>query len=261
MVSIQDHVNELVRQDWKTSEGPMRLCHKLDAADFSGACLPANVRVLMERLVADGGSPATAGGNLNRAFVESVFDHLVMPRKLRESIRAVNKVLNETDVRDLHRARLVAQAAGFLSVRKKRFQPTRKGVKHLAPEQAGEFYREIFIAYFRRYNLGYDVYHREFPVLQTILPVTLWRIDAELRDWMPVQGLASRILLPIPLRDLRDAATDFLSEDQYLVGYIYEPLRRMGLLETDLPEESCFGIDEKNRIKTSRLWRKFLWFD
>lgn len=201
------------------------------------------------------------GGNLTRAFVESVFECLCIPPSWRGTIRAVNKVLNEKDVWDLHRARLVAQAAGLLVFRKKRFQPTKKGLKLLAAEQAGEFYREIFRAYFQRYNLGYDIPHCEFPGIQATMPAILWRMDTEVRDWTPVAGLASRILLPVPLLSLREAATDYMNEDTYLVGYVYYPLYRMGLLETDVSEESTFGIREGNRIKTTGLWRKFFWFD
>ncbi len=120
---------------------------------------------------------------------------------------------------------------------------------------------EIFRAYFQRYNLGYDMPHREFPGIQATMPAILWRMDTEVRDWTPVAGLASRILLPVPLRNLQDAATDYMNEDPYLAGYVYYPLYRMGLLETDVSEGSPFGIREENRIKTTGLWRKFLWFD
>jgi hypothetical protein len=158
-----------------------------------------------------------------------------MPQSWRETIRAVNKVLNETDVYDLHRACLVAQA--------------------------GEFYREIFLAYFQRYNLGYDMPHREFPGIQATMPAIVWRMDTEVRDWTPVAGLASRILLPVPLCNLQDATTDDMNEDSYLVGYVTYPRYGMGLLETDVSEGSPFGIREENRNKTTGLWRKVLWFD
>lgn len=239
----------------------MRLCHKLDAADYAEASLPANVRILLERLVAEGGSPATTKGNLNRALIEGLFENLRMPATWRKMIRGVNKVLNETDVFDLHRARLVAEMAGLLALRKKRFAPTGRGLKLLAPDQAGEFYRAIFLGYFLKFNLAYESRFLEVPAIQDSMAAILWRIDAELRDWTPVAGLAARLLLPVPLRLVREAATPYIGEDQYLISCVHEPLRRMGLLESDAPEESLFGIEVKGRIRTTRLWRKFLWFD
>lgn len=259
--NIQDFLDALRIQNWSGSAGPMRLSHKLAADDFSAASLPANIRVLMEQLVADGGTPATVAGNLNRAFVESVFEKLRMSKCWRESIRAVSKVLNETDVFDLHRARCVAQTAGFLTLRKKRFQATKKGSSLLAADQAGEFYRAIFLAYLQKFNLGYEMRFREVPELQDTLPAILWRIDAVLRDWTPVLGLAPRLLLPVPLQRLREAVTPYISEENYLRSYVFHPLDRMGLLQNDDREENPFEFDEKSRIKTTPLWRKFLWFD
>jgi hypothetical protein len=65
----------------------------------------------------------------------------------------------------------------------------------------------------------------------------------------------------MPLVQAREAATTFFCEDDILSYYIYKPLERMGLLDHDGDNECPFGIGKKSRIKTSRLWRKFLWFD
>jgi hypothetical protein len=261
MNPLQDFLDALRMQDWSQPGGPMRLSHKLEIGDYGHAELPANVRTLMERIDAMGGAPCTAGGNLNRAFIEGIFESLQIHAARRESILAYNKVLNEPDIGDLHRARQVAHAAGFLAPRQKKFQLTRKGKKLLAPDQAGEFYRELFSGYFQRFNLGYDVIREDIPAIQETFPAIVWRMDAQARDWTPVEGLAPRILLPMPLVQVREAATTFFCEDDILSYYIYKPLERMGLLDHDGDNECPFGIGKKSRIKTSRLWRKFLWFD
>jgi hypothetical protein len=261
MNQIQEFLNALRVQDWSGSEGPMRLSHKLEAADYAHAQLPANVRILIERLDSEGGVPATSAGNLPRAFVEDVFECLQMSDAWRAVIRTDKKVMNEMDASALHRARVVAHAAGFLALRKKRFQTTQKGKKLLAPDRAGDFYRELFTGYFRRFNLSYDLIYHDLPEIQATLPAILWRMDAELRDWTPVAGLAPRILLPVVLQRLRDFETQYFKSDDFLVGYVHEPLRRMGLLEVEHGDSNPLGIGQKSRIKTSRLWRKFLWFD
>ena len=147
---IQDFLDALRMQDWKQPGGPMRLSHKLEVGDYGHAELPANVRTLMETIDAMGGAPCTTGGNLNRAFVEGIFESLKIHAVRRESILAYNKVLNEPDVGDLHRARQVAHAAGFLAPRQKKFQLTRKGKNSSHPIRLGNFTwsfsRDIFNA-------------------------------------------------------------------------------------------------------------------
>jgi len=258
---LQDFLDALRMQDWSQAGGPMRMSQKLEIADYGHARLPGNVRTLMERIDAMGGAPTTAGGNLNRAFVEGIFDSIQMTPVWRKSILAINKVLNEPDVIDLLRARKVAHAAGFLAPRQKKFHLTRKGKKLLAPDQAGEFYRALFSGYFQSFNLAYDVIREDIPAIQETFPAIVWRMDAVVRDWTPVAGLALRILLPAPLQRVREAATTFFCEDEILISYIYNPLERMGLLEHDGDAACPFGITKKSRIKTTRLWRKFLWFD
>jgi len=164
-------------------------------SDLTGAAFLHNTRVLMAGLAAEQGTPATATGNLTRAFVGKLFDRLALSARSRESIRTVCKVVNELDLRPLHLARVVAECAGLLARRNKRFQLTKAGRELLPDEQVGALYRRLFVAYFRRFDLRYNSHLRDVPLIQQSFAVILWRLDTVARDWTPVRGLARYILL------------------------------------------------------------------
>lgn len=262
MIPLQQFINSLIQQDWAQKDGPMRLSGKLTIADYAHAPLATNMRVFMRQIEAEGGSTAaTATGNLKRDFVERVFEELDMPALWRETIRHLNKVINETDVSVLHLARVVADCGGFVVKRKNHFVLTAKGKKLLADTNAGEFYRALFVAYLRNFNLAYDLRRQDVPSIQQTMPAILWRMDAVMKDWTPIKGLAPEILLPIPFLHLRDAMiTPYDTEESMLSDYVIRPLFNLGLLEAD-PVNHKYLDMEQAQFRTSRLWRRFLWFD
>ena len=265
MIPLQQFLDALSQQDWAQKDGPMRLSGKLTIADYAHAPLATNVRVFMRQLEAEGGSTsATATGNLKRAFVERVFEDLDMPAPWRETIRHINKVINETDVSVLRLARVVADCGGFVIRRKNHFVLTAKGKKLLADSNAGEFYRALFIAYLRNFNLAYMQPRQDVPSIQHTMLAILWRIDAVLKEWTPFKGLAPRILMPLPLQHLRAAITSpYDTEESILIGYLIKPLFDLGLLEADKADSNThiFFDYENVQLRISRLWRQFIWFE
>src|ERR1019366_4924140 len=101
-------VRRLLEADWESTTGPMRFSASLTLSDLADAAFLHNTRVLMAGLAAEQGTPATATGNLTRAFVGKLLDRVALPTRSRESIRAVCKVVNELDLWPLHLARVVA---------------------------------------------------------------------------------------------------------------------------------------------------------
>jgi hypothetical protein len=79
----------LLQADWKSTAGPMRFSASLTLSDLADAAFLHNTRVLMAGLAVEQGTPATATGNLTRAFVGSLFDHLTLSSPSRQSIRTV----------------------------------------------------------------------------------------------------------------------------------------------------------------------------
>jgi hypothetical protein len=157
----------LLQADWESATGPMRFSPSLTLSDLADAAFFQNTRLFLAALAAEQGTPATATGNLTRAFVGSLFDRLILSQTSRESIRHVCKVVNEQDLWPLHVARVVAECAGLVARRNKRFQLTRAGGELLPDDHAGALFRRLFLAYFRRFNLQYDFNLRDVPLIQS----------------------------------------------------------------------------------------------
>jgi len=250
----------LLVADWDSATGPIRFSSALTLSDLAGADFFQNTRLLLGALAAGNGSTATATGNLTRAFVAQLFDRLTLAAPTRESIRKVCKVLNEQDVWPLHLARVVAECAGLVVRRNKRFQLTKAGRSSLPDDQAGVLYRRLFLAYFRRFDLHYDFHLRHVPGIQETMAVILWRLDAVARDWTPVRGLAPQLLLPGVLQQLHAAMTSTYDTEEWILGgYVLDPLFDLGLIERKDPGDWP-AVTEKDTIRVSPLWRKFITF-
>jgi hypothetical protein len=250
----------LLVADWDSATGPIRFSSALTLSDLADADFFQNTRVLLQALAAGNGSAATATGNLTRAFVAQLFDSLALSTPARESIQKVCKVVNEPDVWPLHLARVVAECAGLMQRRSKRFQLTKAGRTFLPDDQAGLLYRRLFLAYFRRFDLHYDFRLRNVPGIQETMAVILWRLDTVARDWEPVGGLAPHVLLPGVLHQLHAAmVSQYDTEEWILSGYVLDPLFDLGLIERKKPGDWP-GITEKDTIRVSPLWRKFITF-
>jgi len=251
----------LLRADWESATGPMRFSPSLTLSDLADVAFFHNARLLLAALAAEQGTPATATGNLTRAFVGSLFDRLTLSKTSRESIRRVCKVVNELDLWPLHLARVVAECARLVARRKKRFQLTRAGRELLPDDQAGALYRRLFLAYFRRFNLQYGFNLRDVPLIQSSMAVILWRLDSVARDRMPVRGLTRQILMRQVFDQLHAAMkSPYEREEWILDGYVLRPLLNLGLLKRKSSTEWP-AVTEKDEIRTTDLWRKFIRFE
>jgi len=250
----------LLLVDWEQPDAPLRLSEGLQLADLTEADFFINTRILLATLAENDGAPLTATGNLNRAFVSGIFDRLKLPKSYRESVRQVCKVINEQDVWPLHLTRVVAECAGLMARRKKRFQLTKAGRELLVDDLAGTMYRRLFLAYFRKFDLHYDFHLRDVPGIQETMAVILWRLDMVAQDWKPVRGLAPDLLLRGVLDQLHAAMiSPYDTEEWILAGYVLEPLHDLGLIERKSHGESPV-VTARDHIRLSPLWRKFIAF-
>jgi hypothetical protein len=237
----------------------MRLNPDLKLADLADSEFFFNSRIFLAALAEDGAVPATATGNLTRAFVGKMFEKLRLAKHFKSSISQFSKVVNEQDLWPLHIVRIVCECAGLVARRQKQFRLTKMGRALLDDEQAGKLFRELFLAYFRRFDLHYDFHLRAVPGIQETMAVILWRLDTVARDWKCVQGLAPEILLPGVLVQLRQAmAYPHDTEEWILCGYVLDPLLDFGLIESKQAGE--WRLTEKDSIRVTSLWRKFIQF-
>ena len=250
----------LLRADWESDTGSIRFSSRVTLPELADAVFFQNTRVFLAALAAEQGTPATATGNLTRAFVGSLFDRIIIPVANRESIRHVCKVVNEQDLWALHIARVVAECARLVARRNKRFQLTRAGRELLPDDQAGALYRRLFLAYFRRFDLRYKFNLRDVPFIQQSVAVILWRLDTVAGDWTPVRGLDREILMRPVFEQLHTAmVSPYDKEECILGGYVLLPLLELGLLERK-PRSEWNLIEQDDQVRTTPLWRKFIHF-
>jgi hypothetical protein len=250
----------LLRCPWNDPQCPLQLNDRLTAEDVAGSSLYQNARLLMTTLRDEKGTPTTATGNLTRAFVARLQDRLVIPASKRELLTEYCKVVNEMNIWDLHRARVVCECAGLIARRKSRFNVTKKGRLLLEDGRAGELYRTLFVGCFERFNLSYDFPFREVKSIQAGIAVSLWRLDVVAQNWVPVRGIAEHILLPEVHDELRAAMfSPHDTEEWILAGYILDPLSDFGLIERQKPAE-WRHVDKNALIRVTPLWLKFISF-
>jgi hypothetical protein len=210
-----------------------------------------------------GGVKATATKNLNRKFVGEMVEAL-LTEKERTDILGYFKVLDERMVFPLHLVRVVCKAAGLLRLAKGQFSvPQRKQVL-LAPERAGELYRDLFLAYFMRFNLGYLMqYGPDARAIQEYAGYSLYRLGVVAGDWRPVDGVANEILLPGVREDVEAEIRD---NDFYRVSYLLEtriigPLIKWGLLEGRYEGVEGRNFKVLTAIRITPLYSEFLRFE
>jgi hypothetical protein len=146
--------------------------------------------------------------------------------------------------------------------RSQRFTVTKRGRQLLADDQAGAFYRTLFIAYFRKFDLTYDFNLRPVPEFQITMAAILWRLDAVAGDWTSLQGLAPKILLPKVYERLHAAMTcpEHDTEEWILGGHVLSHLVDLGLIEVR-NGDGMWSFRPEDEIRQTRLWRKFFWFN
>jgi hypothetical protein len=211
-------------------DSPLRVATDLQEADLEGARFVHNARVMLHALSSPPGTRATAGGNLNRAFVAQMMDRMAWRENELEVIRDMNKVVNEHDAWGVHVTRLVLELAKLVRRRKGHFTATRAGVDLAAPAAAGRLAASLFRTFFGTFNLAYLDGIPEDSRLQYVAPLTLWRIGVEGRSWQSPEALADHVLPP----ELRRVESSACPLDTGAVRFelrIVEPLLGFGLLE------------------------------
>ena len=228
----REQVFFLLGHGWWDEPFSIRLNDSLTAAQLCDARFFTNARVLLEALSDSGGAPTTAKGNLTRAFVAGLLDRLAWAPGYLESIRGVNRVINETDVWPLHQVRIVCKEGGLFRRYKKRFVLTRKGEGLLPVACAGKLYRCLFDTFFRKYNLAYMGYLPECPDVQETFPYTLYEISQlPKHKKIRMARLPSQLFLPHVHKQLERSIEVLDVPHVMLCHRVLRPLEEFGLIK------------------------------
>jgi hypothetical protein len=242
---------------------PLQLSESLTAEELAGSAFLANARTFLSALLETDGTPATAAGNLKRAFVADMLETMRFEDGYLDDLFRMNKVVNEEDVGTLHVLRVNLEVGGLLKRRKGRFALTRKGKALAKPEETGHLFAHLFRTYFGEFNIAYRSRGPDDFSLQRAVPLLLWQIGARAQEWISLRELALRILPRSPSTPPSDEGPRWWPEESDLHWWVLRPLKEFGLLEMrDLrPEDTWHRRPQEIQLRTTSLFQAFLRFE
>lgn len=199
-----------------------------DVEVHQASCLVRNTIRLLQQCDSQDGLKLTQKGNLSRIVVAEFIDVLDWPDFGLDSTRALNKVINESDVWPLHFVRELAQAMRLVRRHKGYLQATKKGRRLIGDNDGRELFAELLTTVLWHVNLGY---FDGFPIQgwpQTSIGVALWSISVSAHAWSRKETLTRQCAPP---------DDGLLDEQRWDVGSamfehrVLRPLVWLGLLE------------------------------
>lgn len=261
MVSLYHYVDSrqierLIYADWKDPYAAIHVRADLSLADAERSILFRNARTLFNALDESGGTKATEAGNLNRKFVAEMMEQLDLTPHTLEVIRAVNKVINEQTVWDLHLTRIIVELAGLIRRSGGNFQVVQKRSHLMEDEHAGVLYSLLFRTFFREFNLSYLDGMADAPFIQQAVAVSLFMISRLMNRWEFVEDIAPALFLEQVQMQI---PVSFYSDHTGIMAYsrILRPLLQFGLLEKREQEGSWREI----QLRKTDLFDRVLQFN
>lgn len=257
---LNEYLNRLANSEWDDPINPMHLSPDLTQDELAGIDIFQTALVLLETIREEGRVKATAKlGGLSRAFVKQILPRLPLSDVHRESIEKHSKAMNEYDLGDLHRARLLVQEGGLIRKQKGHFSLTRKGQSLLAPARAGELYLTLFQTLFRKIDLAYFDGFADLPILQGTLAISLWRLSIVAHEWIELEELAVQTLLPEALDALEQERRTVVTPGRILDSRLWRHLADFGLLERT--KTSGNPDDDRDGYRLTPLFDRFITFE
>lgn len=240
----------LLADPWNDPDSPVRLFDGLPLEELEEIRFFAATRRLIRAVAESDGVRATQTGAFNRRFVDAHLAAFFSPED-EAQVRAINKVINETDVFPLHVGRLVSEIAGLLQKRKGRIVAVKSRSAMLRDSHAGKLFTQLFKAFFTRFNLAYLAHAGDGQEwLQMCAGAVLFALRQRAVDWVSISGVAEEVLpqrvfsrLQMDLRDVR-----YRTPDQIVEMRLLRPMRWWGLVEFRYREEYKLQIPDAVRV-------------
>lgn len=252
-------VSRLVQSDWTSPDSAIRLNPNLTQEEIEGARILVNARLFLGRVLEEDGIKATVTGNFTREFVEGMLDRMALPDGHADSVRAVNKIINEEDLFPLHVLRILLVMAGLVRRMKGVFRITKSGKELLSDSKTGDLFALLFFTMFRKFNLAYMSWGPEQGGIQETAAFALYQISRLANWWQNAETLASKLLLPTVVERLdppdHPGRIRSLCESRFFL-----PLEEFGLLEHRelLTEKKWPRVYE---VRKRTLFDRFLGFE
>jgi len=256
-----NQVTQLIYTEWGEPGAAVQFNTSVPLADLEKAAFFREARAFLKALHAAGEVRATTSRNLSRRFVAEALP-LMFGKEALDDIHKYNKVVNEQDVPHLHYARVVSKMAGLVRLRKSNFGVPKAKGPLLGDDRAGELFRCLFVAFFRKFNLAYT--HRvafEANGLQTCAAYTLYRLGAVAKGWQQVSDLPAEVLLPA-VREQIEAEIrghEYWTTEKLLTSRLIRWFIEWGMLEGRYEQEDKFFRPLK-AVRVTSLYNALLQF-
>ena len=231
--------------------GPIQLATDLTREEIEQSAVGRNALILLRFAAKGSGLKMTAMGNLSRAVVAELREHLEWPGFDQAFHFRLDKVINEADFFPLFFLRNLVQAAGLLRRYKGHLRATPRGRKMLLEANVRTLLAGLFDVAFWYLDLTYFSWNPYEGWPQRDVGTILWSLSVAAHDWQSSEQLTR--LCTIPTIDLFDGPYDATSSA--LHGQILRPLAWFGLLEQK------DAVIEAGRVVTPNLYRKTPLFD
>jgi hypothetical protein len=251
----------LGKQNWEDPSNVLWVNPNLTEEDVCGARMMINARMFLGTLQEEGGTRVTEAGNLNRRFVERIFNnfrwrpgyHLDLRRKM-------TKRYNEQEFWDIHVLRVLLELAKCIRKYKKRFVVTKQGADAFSPEGVGRFFAHLFVTYFRKLSLDYAAGWQDIPEIQNAVVYSFYHIGRLADDWICHLDLIEQIILPNIKGALYNEYHEAIDYGPACVRLL-SPLEAFGLLEERDGRGYWFFSDKPAYLRKTPLFDKLLRFD
>ncbi|MFO7974588.1 MAG: hypothetical protein R6V12_08135 [Candidatus Hydrogenedentota bacterium] len=250
----------LYNQKWDDPTNGLWVNPNLSEEDVCGARMLINARIFLNALQEEEGTRATVADNLNRRFVERLFNELQWwPGYRRELRRKMTKQYNEQDFWDIHVLRVLLELAKYIKEYKQRFVVTKRAAEAFDPERAGKSYAHLFVTYFRKLNLDYVARLDDIPEIQRGAAYSFYRIGQLTEDWVSHLDVIEQAITPNVKGALYSDFSKCIRFEE-ASERLLEPLEAFGLLEKRDESRYWFFDDEPVYLRKTPLFDKLLKF-
>lgn len=257
---LERYVRWLQRPDWNEPEFPMKLRADLPVAEVAETRLLNQTRLFLKLMAEEGSAPLTPAGYLKRAYVARMIEQMEWPRAhMADFPPGMFKKVDEFDAKPLDIIRRLCECAGWVRHRRDALYVPKRVLGLLDDEQTSWLYRELFITFFRRFNIWHLFTDEAAPAVQQTAAVTLWRLSVVADNWITLQNMPPEILID----GVRDVMTRADLPDWELIvldHLMLRPLSWLGLLERDRPEDRVTQEAAQTRFRKTALFDRFITF-
>lgn len=249
---------ELLYTDWPGPDSPVKVSDNLPESEVNEVRFVKNSRILLQTAREEDGLPATNAGNFKRVVVHDFLERMEFNPDRVKDIYEFNKVINEQDVPPLHILRIVLKLGDFLELSGKSFHPTSKAISLIRPGRASDLMKELFLTYFKEFNIAYFSRGKDWTEIQDTITYTFYQLSKYDNNWQDWLDFIDPLIIHVIKEKAEEENEDSL--DYYYSGRVLKPLEKFELVESRLVGEGePYEKDEEYR-KTS-LYDRFIEFN